>query len=166
MDSQTSQRYTTLPFPSRIYKPGQGIHPRKDPNGLHIPEVPDSETPFGVDSWQDSQRYLYAIDLFNFGYWWEAHEVLEDLWIETGKTTELAQFIQAIIQISAAFLKVSLDSRRGGYRLMTKAFPKLDLQTGIFLGIEVEAFQAEVKNYILDKITSPPHIVLSGLNDE
>ena len=35
--------------------------------------------------------YLYAIDLYNYAYWWECHEVLEGLW-RAGQTTEARKF--------------------------------------------------------------------------
>ncbi len=160
------QRYTTISFPDRKYIPGQGIHPKKDPKGSHIPEIPSDTTKFDTDTWRISQQYLYAIDLFNFGYWWEAHEVLEDLWIQTGRTTLIAKFIQGIIQISAAFLKDSQSVPRGASRLAAKGLSKLRLRSGIFLGLNVEEFGEKVVRYLAGECSSPPQIILSGLNDK
>ena len=56
--------------------------------------------------------YLYAIDLYNYAYWWECHEVLEGLW-RAGQTTKQGNFFRALIQLAAANLKRSLGLRAG-----------------------------------------------------
>jgi len=157
------QRYTNIPFPERKYLPGESIHPSKHPEGSHIPEVPSDMTTFDIDTWRHSQPYLYAIDLFNFGYWWEAHEVLEDLWVQTGKTTVIAKFIQGIIQISAALLKDSQSVPIGASRLVARGLPKLRLRSGIFLGVNVEDFGRDVERYFAGERSLPPQIMLRGL---
>jgi hypothetical protein len=122
-------------LPARKYIPGQGVHPDKDPNGSHIPSIPHDNEIISADTWKESQRYLYTIDLFNNGYWWEAHEVLEKLWVETGKTSEIAIFFQGVIQTSAALLKDSQLISSGANKLLSKGLPKLRSQTGEYLGI-------------------------------
>ncbi len=37
-----------------------------------------------VDDWLRCRDYLRGIDLFNHGYYWEAHEVWEGLWHTAG----------------------------------------------------------------------------------
>jgi hypothetical protein len=155
-------RYTKIPLPDRKFIPGQGIHPDKDPQGSHIPEVNVENVEFTPERWQNAQRYLYAIDLFNHGFWWEAHEVLEGLWIQTGRTTPLARFIQGIIQISAALLKDPKSMPRGTSRLLANGLSKLGSQSGIYLGIHVETFCKEVENYFKKADSTPPKIILQG----
>jgi hypothetical protein len=161
-----SERYTKISFPDRKYSPGQSIHPKKYPHYSHLPEIPSEGTKFEPDTWKISQRYLYSIDLFNFGYWWEAHEVLEDLWIKAGKTTLTAKFIQGIIQISAALLKDSQLSPQGASRLASKGLSKLRLRSGIFLGIDVQEFGQKVEKYFSGEFSSPPQIFLLGSKNE
>ena len=56
--------------------------------------------------WQSCELYLYGIDLFNYGYWWEAHEALETVWHAAGqKSTLCGTFIQGLIQLAGAQLK-------------------------------------------------------------
>src|SRR2546422_6465355 len=40
--------------------------------------------PFMPEEWWDSEWYLYGIDLYNYGHWWECHEVFEGLWHAVG----------------------------------------------------------------------------------
>lgn len=159
MADKHTARYTEIPFPRRKYIPGQGVHPSRDPAGPHVPEVASS-VKFGPDTWQDCQPYLYAIDLFNHGYWWEAHEVLEDLWMETGKKTTIARFLQGIIQVAAALLKDSLAFDHGASRLAAKGLPKLRVKTGVFLGLDIEAFVEQVERFLSYEERTLPRIVL------
>ena len=160
------ERYTNISFPDRKYIPGQGIHPKKHPNGSHIPDLPAEMKLFDADTWRISQRYLYGIDLFNFGYWWEAHEVLEELWIQTGRSTLTAKFIQGIIQISAALLKNSQIVQQRSSQLAGKGLSKLRLQSGIFLGLNVEEFAEKVEKYFAKESSSLPQIILFGLEQK
>lgn len=153
-------RYTGIPFPDRRYLPGTGMaRPGKGRAGLHIPQLASSAAVFDAANWHFSQRYLYAVDLFNYRYWWEAHEVLEDIWIETGKKTGIGKFIQGLIQISAALLQASRP-HSGASRLATKGLSKIRLQTGLFLGVDVLEFGRQVEAYIMRGSPFPPEIEL------
>lgn len=128
-----------------------------------MPEIPSSTIRFAAESWQRSERYLYAIDLFNYGYFWEAHEVLEVLWFDAGKETTTGIFIQGIIQVSAALLKETQLNHKGALSLADKGLLKLCSKTGVFLGIRVESFVKEVKSFFAGKLASPPILVLKGI---
>lgn len=51
-------------------------------------------------------RWLHGLDLSNAGFYWEAHEVWESLWYFFGRTSPEAQFIQGLIHLAAACVKV------------------------------------------------------------
>jgi uncharacterized protein len=94
------------PLPPYTYVPGRFPHPVSDPAG-HLygkpPERPPSPDP---DCWRESRAYLYGVDLFNFGYYWEAHEVWEGLWHACGRTGPTADFFRGLIKLAAAGVKV------------------------------------------------------------
>ena len=95
-------RYTDRPFPTYRFVPGQSPHPRRDPQG-HSYGQPEPTPPlFTPEEWWDSEWYLYGIDLYNHGYWWECHEVFEGLWHAVGPDSPQGQFLQALIQVAAA----------------------------------------------------------------
>ena len=48
------------------------------------------------------QTYLYAIDLFNFGFYWESHVYLEELWNQAKRVGENADFFKMLIKLGAA----------------------------------------------------------------
>jgi hypothetical protein len=64
-------------FPPYAYLPGRQPHPVRDPAGhsYHVEPMPvAAEASLGSDV------FLWGLDLFNHGYYWEAHEAWEGLW--------------------------------------------------------------------------------------
>ena len=148
-------RYTDFPFPCKRYLPGEDIHPSKHPSGDHMPKCRFNSISFGVQTWRDSDRYLYAIDLFNYGYYWETHEVLEEIWREIGTKTPTGLFIQGFIQIAAALIKKTQSFHRGARRLSEKGLSKIRLQSGVFLGIDVSVFSEDTASFLAGKKPAP-----------
>jgi hypothetical protein len=58
---------------------------------------------------------LFGLDLFNHGYYWEAHEVWEGLWHAAGRSGLTANFMQALIKLAAAGVKAR-EARPEGVR--------------------------------------------------
>ena len=160
MDNIGFKRFTNFDLPLLRNIPVHKIEKQKALNFQHIPEIPNNSFSFSTASWQKSDRYLYAIDLFNFGYYWEVHEVLEKIWLEIGKTSITGIFIQGIIQLSVAMVKKIELNSNGVARMRAKAIPKLQSQEGIFLGIEIENLIAQFESFINAEIATEPFIQL------
>ena len=101
-----SDRYVPdVPFPAYAFVPGRFPNPITDPLGHRfakphvVPEPLDPERPIA------SREFLTAIDLFNAGFYWEAHEVWESLWIVAGRTGAGADFLKGLIKLAAAGVK-------------------------------------------------------------
>lgn len=63
-------------FPSYRHILGVTPNPVNNPLG-HSYKLSIIETPIiNKNNWKTNSTYLYAIDLFNFAYWWECHEYL------------------------------------------------------------------------------------------
>ena len=89
-------RYCSVPLPEAPYLPGRG--PR--------PPHPDGEAAFvPPEHWRESEAYLLGVDLFNHGFYWEAHEAWEGLWHAAGRKGEIADFLKALIRLAAAGVK-------------------------------------------------------------
>jgi uncharacterized protein len=130
-------RYSTRPFPSYRFVPGRAPHPRRDPRG-HSYGLPEPKpTPFPADKWQTSEDYLYGIDLYNFAYWWECHEVFEGLWHAVEHTSEQGNFFQALIQVAAANLKCFLGNSAAAHNLLHSGITRLQKVPPSYLGINV-----------------------------
>ena len=69
--------------------------------------------------WQENRIYLGGIDLFNHGYYWEAHEMWEALWHRTGGDAVTAMFLKGLIKLTAAGVKIREGNPRGTASLNT-----------------------------------------------
>jgi len=155
-------RYTQTPFPAYRYLPFQADmpHPRRDPAGHSFGKEEEYLPGFSTEDWRNCQPYLYGIDLFNHGYWWEAHEAWETLWFAAGQQTETGHFIQGLIQAAAAQLKRFMNEERGAQKLTASSIAKLTLNEGIFLGIEIESFSAKLQRCLQEDRGEFPQIYL------
>ena len=95
-----------VPLPPYTYVPGQTPHPRSDPAGHLYGEPPEQPAPLDPEQWQGSRTYLRGIDLFNAGYFWEAHEVWESLWHAAGRRGATADLLKGLIKLAAAGVKL------------------------------------------------------------
>jgi hypothetical protein len=155
-------RYTRRPFPRYRYVPGKMPHPTRDPDGHSYGREPPAIRNFDPERWQDCEEYLYGIDLFNHGYWWEAHEALEAVWVAAGRHTTTGLFLQGLIQVSAGLLKHYQGLKTGAEMLCTDGLVKLRLRTGVFLGIDVNRLASETRDFLAGHGAGPPIIELAG----
>lgn len=136
-------RRSTWPFPPYRFVPG--LNPR--PSTVNTPPEPQPSAPeprpLGSGSrqkrpqpqwspaesearlfptrWHDCPHYLFGVDLYNFAYWWEAHEAWEDIWRELPPADPCRALLQCFIQVSAAHLKRHLGVQRGVHELLSRA---------------------------------------------
>jgi len=143
----STPRYTDRTFPSYRFVPGRSPHPTRDPEGHSYNKAPEQLVLFEVDQWRSCGEYLYGIDLFNHGYWWEAHEALEAVWVAVGRHTETGLFIQGLIQVSVAHLKKFQGFNDVAKRMATEGLVKMKRIKGIYLGIDVAIFRNAVESY-------------------
>jgi uncharacterized protein len=94
------------PFPPYSFVPGRFPHPFSDPAGHSFGTAPVPQPALDSDQWATNRHYLYGIDLFNAGYYWEAHEVWESLWHAAGRAGHTADFLKGLIRLAAAGVKV------------------------------------------------------------
>lgn len=155
-------RYTQEPFPAYRYIPFQpGMpHPLRDPDGHSYGKEDDYLPVFAAADWRDCQPYLFGIDLFNNGYWWEAHEALESVWLAAGRETQTGQFVQGLILVAAAQLKRIMGEERGARVLMGNGVEKLSLAAGTYLGVEVAPLIAEAERCLQENRGEFPVIKL------
>lgn len=156
-------RYSQEPFPAYRYLPFQPgtPHPTRDPQGHSYGAEEEYLAGFSAADWQSCQPYLYGIDLFNHGYWWEAHEALESVWLAAGQETETGQFVQGLIQLAAAQLKRFMGEERGARLLTESGVEKLSFAAGLYLGIEVVALIAAVEACLRENRGEFPQIRLT-----
>lgn len=113
-------------LPPYAFLPNVHPHPRTQPGGhsykQELPEAP----PLEPERWGDSAGLRFGVDLFNRGYYWEAHEAWEAVWQASGRTTDPAQFVQALIMLAGARLKQLTRSAKGTRMLAEGAMERLE----------------------------------------
>jgi len=65
----------------------------------------------------DAQAFRYGVDLFNHGFFWEAHEVWEAVWLEATPNSGRRQGVRALIQMANALLKRDMKKPNACRRL-------------------------------------------------
>jgi uncharacterized protein len=105
------------PLPPYSYVSGHAPHPVSHPDGhLFGSGVAVGVAPLDPLAWHDCEEYLYGIDLFNHGYYWEAHEAWEAVWHAAGRTGVTADFLKGLIKLAAAGVKAREASPAGAAR--------------------------------------------------
>lgn len=120
-------RYTAVDFPPYSFVPGFAPHPVSDPAGhmygvKHV--APDSLQP---ENWRGSEVFLYGVDLFNYHYYWESHEVWESLWIAARRSGTTADFLKGLIKLAAAAVKAREGNSSGVVRHTKRAIELFDV---------------------------------------
>ncbi len=93
------------PLPPYSYVAGQFPHPESDPEGHSYGQKRPAPDFPSVEEWQQCQCYLIGLDLFNHGYYWEAHEYWEALWQAVERRGTLGAFFKGLIKLAAAGVK-------------------------------------------------------------
>jgi hypothetical protein len=101
------------PLPPYTFIPGRTPHPVSDPAGHMYGRHDEPPEPLDPARWQANRAYLRGFDLFNGGYYWEAHEVWEGLWHRAGRQGPIAEFLKGLIKLAAAGVKVRQGQPRG-----------------------------------------------------
>lgn len=157
----TPPRYANRPFPPYRFIPGRGApHPTRDPRGHSSGAPAATGEPMEPARWTQSEPYLFAIDLFNHRYWWEAHEELEPLWRAAGRTTQDGLFLQGLIQICAALLQHRMGAKATARLKAAAGCAKMRVAPSLHLGIDVARFTRDVARFLADERRSPPLVRL------
>jgi hypothetical protein len=121
------------PHPNRANQ--AGVDREQEPSGTGAP------TPEEVD---DSPRFRRGIELFDAGYYWEAHEAWEVLWQAAGRRGATADVLRGLIKLAAAGIKVR-ERREAGVRTHARraaeCFASARLQGGVHqLGLDLDVW--------------------------
>ncbi len=97
-------------MPAYSYVPRRFPHPIGDPAGHSFNQPPPVVETMDPARWRESEPLLYGVDLFNHGYYWEAHETWEALWrvataARVNEWPANADFFKGLIKLAAAGVK-------------------------------------------------------------
>ncbi|GAB5471229.1 MAG: hypothetical protein Kilf2KO_42590 [Rhodospirillales bacterium] len=151
-------RWSDETLPPYRFIPGLTPHPQADPRGYAYGVAAAVVAPLPPEAWRNSANYLQGCDLYNRGYWWEAHEAWEALWQVTRARPDQHRFLQGLIQSANAHLKLALGKPRAVARLWSKAGGHFDLalaegagSEGI-MGLALAPWRAATDAYLTERL--------------
>ena len=117
VESATSRPDRLLPsaeLPAYTFVPGTSTpHPVRDPRGHSHNRKGRPSLPLTAENWADNRTFLLALDYFNSGFYWEAHEEWDRLWRISGPESTVGRFLRGLIKLAAAGVKVREYSIHG-----------------------------------------------------
>ena len=97
------KRHTHHAMPAHRHVPGSGSEPDK--------AVLKAATTNREDA------FAYGADLFNHGFFWEAHEVWEAVWMAASPNSARREALRTLIQMANACLKLAMGKHNAFERL-------------------------------------------------
>ena len=137
---------------------GENPHPTEDPQGHTYGQSAEKPEILKLDKWYENETYLFAVDLYNYAFWWESHEVFESHWKRLAKDDLTSTFLQGLIKTSAAFLKWHLKKQRGLETLYTGGIGHLQKvldHSTEFMGLDLMNHIAKVSIHFREVIALP-----------
>lgn len=96
--------------------------------------------------WTDGPLAV-GLECYRAGEFFEAHEHWELVWLELLEPEK--SFLQALIQVSAAFHHYRRGNVAGAVSLLTRALRRLERCDASFAGIAVEKLRVGVRGWLL-----------------
>ena len=153
-----------LPLPNHAHLPG--INARSEDEVLEqAKKLAPSQT--RSRDWRENVAWLYGIRLIREGFYWEAHEVLETVWMNAAPNSREKALVQALIHGANARLKQRLGRPNAAARLValsTEACKRVyEKDGGPVLGLSTEAAMAFCSRIRDESDESGPGLLPGGM---
>jgi uncharacterized protein len=141
-------RLSKISLPPYCFKKHTSPHPTQHPDG-HFRERETYNCPrLAENNWRDCEGYLFALDLFSQGYFWECHEVLEDLWHSVDNDSPVHHYLQAFIQCTVTHWQAS-SGRISAARNILRRIPRhVDRAEGLALGLSISDLHTATLSFV------------------
>ena len=127
-------------LPTEAHVPGLTPRPRASPAFDAAAAAPAVTNPA---RWRENAAHLYGLRLYDAGFFWEAHEVLEPVWAGAAPNSRARALVQGLIQLANACLKLRMERPRAAERLAHIAADHLaGAGSGEVMGIDAAALAA------------------------
>lgn len=93
----------------------------------------------------EGKRFLDGVEQFNRGDFFDAHETWEALWLGTSGSEKV--FLQALIQLAAAFHHWQRGNCRGALSLLRRGTEKLSTFPSSYGGIRIDPLRNQGKRW-------------------
>ena len=131
-----------IALPAQAHVPATGSEPDLVPLELAKQFAPQVTL---AAHWKENKTYLYGHDLMQAGYFWEAHEVWEAVWLLTRANSPERLLLQALIQSANSQLKRQMGRPSAAGKLEIQIeelrmdlFTRLGGQVDIYMGVAIK----------------------------
>lgn len=160
---EPAPRLSDQPFPAYAHLPGVTPHPIRDPAGHSYKVRPPEIAPPDPDEWSTCPLYCLGIDLFNSGYYWEAHEAWEAVWVAARRRGALADFLKALIKLAAGAVKIREGTPAGARRHLRRAMELFEIVARqspqpdqLWLGLNPSALRQSCERMLAGSLPDAP----------
>jgi hypothetical protein len=133
---------------SRTIKPSQAYVPGKTPRheeGAFDTLRATARAGMSVEALTDSAAFQTGLDYLATGLYWEAHEVLETVWLVLPDESDARWIVQSLIQLANARLKHAMDRPKAALRLCAIVQDLLSkMSTTVVMGLKITKIREEV----------------------
>lgn len=135
----------TVPLPPYAYVPGRTErHPEGHWDGVRATVTPGMD----AHALATSDAFTAGMAFFEAGFYWEAHELWEAVWMACPPNSAEYRLVQALIQLANAELKLVMDQPRAAARLCGIAEDHLSeaVRAGqsLVLGVDLDGLQDKI----------------------
>jgi pimeloyl-ACP methyl ester carboxylesterase len=107
-----------VPLPAHAHVPGTDSEPDMAPLKRVKQTCPKR---VDDDRWHENVAYRYGWSLFEAGFFWEAHEIWETVWLACAPNSRERLLLRALIQLANARLKRKMKRDKASARLLEEA---------------------------------------------
>ena len=117
-------------LPSHAYVPGQNErHPEDTFDAIRRTAVQGQD----ADQLAHSEAFRSGLRFLDAGFYWEAHEVLEPVWMVLPDGSMERQFVQGLIQLANGCLKMRMGRPKAALRLVGQARGLVPVNTSMMI---------------------------------
>jgi predicted metal-dependent hydrolase len=99
--------------------------------------------------------FARGVELFNHAHFFDAHEVLEDLWRPLPRDAPLRRHLQGMVQLAVAFHHESTGNYVGARSVLARALRNLDGAENSFPHVDLDRLRAELELWLRYLIRPP-----------
>jgi hypothetical protein len=96
------------------------------------------------------REYLEGIQLFNAARYFDAHEVLEEIWLRSSGETKL--FYQMLIQAAVGLHHYEGGNARGARGMYSNVIEKLGRLPSFYMSLDLARFSSQIKTFFAELI--------------
>jgi hypothetical protein len=152
----------TFFLPARRHIPGSATVPDRAPL-----DAVKALTPRRVThaTWREAPAYAYGLHLYAHGFFWEAHEVWEAVWLATAPNSQERHLLAGLIQLANASLKLEMAQPKAALRLLRASQDHLaECRNSSLLGLDPGALARDVGAFagrvaVLDDTPNPADLI-------